>query len=50
MATAIEIGLRIGLRDIYAKYRLPIMVVENGFGMRDILEIGRASLGKECCL
>ena len=32
------LGLRIGLRDIYAKYRLPIMVVENGFGMRDILE------------
>lgn len=28
----------LGLRDIYAKYRLPIMVVENGFGMRDILE------------
>ncbi|MDD8049195.1 MAG: glycoside hydrolase family 1 protein [Thomasclavelia sp.] len=31
------ISLRLGLRDIYAKYRLPVMVVENGFGMRDKL-------------
>lgn len=28
-------GLRLGLRDIYAKYRLPIMVTENGLGTRD---------------
>ena len=34
------LSLRIGLRNIYAKYRLPIMVVENGFGMRDELVNG----------
>lgn len=34
------LSLRIGLRNIYAKYRLPIMVVENGFGMRDELVDG----------
>ena len=34
------ISLRIALRDIYARYRLPIMVVENGFGMRDELVNG----------
>ena len=31
------LGIRIALRDIYEKYRMPIMVVENGFGMRDQL-------------
>ncbi len=34
------LGLRIALRDIYARYRMPIMVVENGFGMRDELVDG----------
>lgn len=34
------VTLRIGLRDIYAKYRLPVAVVENGFGMRDELVDG----------
>ena len=34
------IGIRIALRDLYEKYRMPIMVVENGFGMRDIFENG----------
>lgn len=32
------LGIRIALRDLYEKYRLPIMVVENGFGMRDVFE------------
>lgn len=32
------IGIRIVLRDMYEKYRMPIMVVENGFGMRDVFE------------
>ncbi|MFV0392958.1 MAG: glycoside hydrolase family 1 protein [Coprobacillaceae bacterium] len=32
------IGIRIALRDIYERYRMPVMVVENGFGMRDIFE------------
>ena len=40
VCSAGKLSLRIGLRDIYAKYRLPIMVVENGFGMRDQLENG----------
>ncbi len=31
-------SLHIGLRKIYATYRMPVMVVENGFGMRDVLE------------
>ncbi len=33
-------GLYLGLRDIYDRYRLPIMVVENGLGAKDILENG----------
>lgn len=33
-------SLRIGLREMYAKYRLPIMVTENGIGMRDELVNG----------
>lgn len=32
------LGLRISLRDIYERYRMPIMVIENGFGMRDVFE------------
>lgn len=32
------LGIRLALRDIYEKYRMPVMVVENGFGMRDVLE------------
>lgn len=32
------ISLRIGLNDIYAKYRKPIMIVENGYGDDDIFE------------
>ena len=32
------LSLRIGLKDIYAKYRKPIMIVENGLGMEDIFE------------
>jgi 6-phospho-beta-glucosidase len=32
------LGIRIALRDLYEKYRMPIMVVENGFGMRDVFE------------
>lgn len=32
------IGLRIALRDIYEKYRLPVMVVENGLGVEDHFE------------
>lgn len=34
------VGLRIALRDIYEKYRLPVMVVENGLGVEDIFENG----------
>ncbi len=34
------LSIRIGLRDMYARYRLPIMVVENGFGARDELVDG----------
>ena len=34
------LGLRIALRDIYEQYRMPVMVVENGFGMRDELVAG----------
>lgn len=34
------IGLRIGLRDLQAKYRLPLMVTENGIGMKDVFENG----------
>ena len=30
------VGLRIALRDIYEKYRLPVMLVENGLGVEDI--------------
>lgn len=32
------VGIHIALRDIYEKYRLPIMVVENGLGVEDVLE------------
>ena len=34
------VGLRVALRDIYEKYRLPVMVVENGLGVEDIFENG----------
>lgn len=34
------VGLRIALRDLEEKYRMPIFVVENGFGMRDVLKNG----------
>lgn len=31
-------GIRFTLNEIYARYRLPIIVVENGLGARDVLE------------
>lgn len=31
-------GLRFTLNEIYARYRLPMIVVENGLGARDVLE------------
>jgi 6-phospho-beta-glucosidase len=31
-------GLRYSLNEIYARYQIPIMVVENGLGARDVLE------------
>lgn len=31
------VTLRIGLKDLQERYRLPLMVVENGIGMRDTL-------------
>lgn len=31
------IGFRTSLREIYERYRLPVMVVENGYGMREEL-------------
>lgn len=34
------VGIRIALRDIYERYRLPMMVVENGLGVNDIFENG----------
>ncbi|MDU1845379.1 MAG: glycoside hydrolase family 1 protein [Niallia nealsonii] len=38
--TVDPLGIRISLREIYEKYRLPVMVVENGLGMRDVFENG----------
>ena len=32
------IGLRYYLNDIYSRYQLPIMIVENGLGARDVFE------------
>lgn len=32
------IGLRYALHEIYGRYHLPIMIVENGLGARDVLE------------
>ncbi|MBO6047508.1 MAG: glycoside hydrolase family 1 protein [Erysipelotrichaceae bacterium] len=34
------VSLRVGLKDLQGKYRLPLMVVENGIGMRDELVDG----------
>lgn len=34
-------GLYLGLRDISTRYRLPIMVVENGLGAKDVLVDGK---------
>lgn len=34
-------GLRIGLNELYARYQVPLMVVENGLGANDILEDGQ---------
>jgi 6-phospho-beta-glucosidase len=33
-----HIGLRIALNNLYDRYRLPLFVVENGFGAQDTLE------------
>lgn len=33
------IGLRYALNEIYDRYRLPIMIVENGLGARDVVEL-----------
>lgn len=32
------VGFRLALRKMYSKYRLPIMITENGYGERDVLE------------
>lgn len=32
------VGLRYALHEIYERYHLPIMIVENGLGARDVLE------------
>jgi len=32
------IGLRVGLKDLYARYRLPIFITENGIGVREELD------------
>ena len=32
------VGLRYALNEIYGRYHLPIMIVENGLGARDVLE------------
>ena len=34
------LSLRIGLRDIYSKYKKPIMIVENGLGTKDVFKNG----------
>ncbi len=34
------IGLRISLKDLYARYRLPIFITENGIGVREELDGG----------
>ena len=35
------VGFRFALREMYQRYRLPIMITENGYGHRDTLEEGR---------
>lgn len=35
------VGFRIALRQVYEKYRLPIMVTENGLGAKDKVEDGQ---------
>lgn len=35
------IGIRIMLNDLYERYRIPLMVVENGIGANDIVEDGK---------
>lgn len=37
------VGLRIALRKMYDRYKLPIMITENGFGYRDVLEDGQVN-------
>ena len=32
------VGLRIALNEIYDRYRIPVMIVENGLGARDFVE------------
>ncbi|WP_416325394.1 glycoside hydrolase family 1 protein [[Eubacterium] hominis] len=32
------VGFRIALREMHQRYRLPIMITENGYGHRDVLE------------
>lgn len=32
------IGLRVALKDMYARYRLPIFITENGIGVREELD------------
>lgn len=34
-------GLRLVLNEYYRKYRLPLMIAENGYGTKDVLENGR---------
>jgi 6-phospho-beta-glucosidase len=33
-----SIGLRVALKDLYARYRLPIFITENGIGVREELD------------
>lgn len=35
------VGFRIALRQVYEKYRLPIMITENGLGAKDRVENGK---------
>nr|WP_319215964.1 glycoside hydrolase family 1 protein [uncultured Trichococcus sp.] len=35
------LGLRLSLNTIYDKYRLPLLIAENGFGAKDVLENGQ---------
>lgn len=34
-------GLRYSLNEIYGRYQIPIMIVENGLGARDVVENGK---------